>query len=71
MGYPTREAVRRYCVAYDLFTSGTTAQFEKMLDMVDLRQPIANVATVIWVCSDTNKHAAEIENDLRELTERE
>lgn len=65
-----REDVRHYCVSNGLCTAGSVDQYEKMLAMVDLGRPIANIATVIWICSDTDKHADEIENDLRELTER-
>ena len=64
MKNPSRETVRQYCVANDLFTSGTVEQYEKMFDMLDIGQPIANIATVIWICSTTDKHAADIENDL-------
>lgn len=67
MKNPPREAVRRYCVANELFTSGSTQQYEKMLDMLDTQKPLSNVATVIWICSDTDKHADEIENDLRQI----
>lgn len=67
MKNPPREAVRRYCVANDLFTNGSTQQYEKMLDMLDTQKPLSNIATVIWICSDTDKHADEIENDLRQI----
>ena len=71
MKNPSRETVRQYCVANDLFTSGTTEQYEKMLDMLEIGQPIANIATVIWICSATDKHAADIENDLRAMMREE
>lgn len=62
-----REDVRRYCVANGLCTAGTTEQFEKMLTMVDIKQPIANIATVIWIMSEPIKHADEIEKELLAL----
>ena len=71
MIYPTREAVRQYCTANDLFTKGTTEQFTRMLNMVDIKQPLSNIATVIWFCSGAEKHADEIESDLGGLGEQE
>ena len=67
MKNPPREAVRRYCVTNDLFTGGSTQQYERMLDILDTQKPLSNIATVIWICSDTDKHADEIENDLRQI----
>jgi len=67
MTTPTRESVRQYCISNDLFKSGSNDQYEKMLNMLDLQRPLSNIATVIWICSDTDKHADEIENDLRQL----
>lgn len=67
MKNPSREAVRLYCIASGLFTCGTNSQYEKMFNMLDMQQPIANVATVIWICSDTDKHADDIEKDLRAM----
>lgn len=67
MKNPTREAVRRYCVANDLFTVGGNEQYSKMLDALETQLPLHDIATIIWICSDTDKHADEIENDLRQL----
>ena len=67
MKNPSREEVRRYCIANGLFTSGTNAQYEAMFGMLDRQMPIHDIATVIWICSSTDKHADEIENDLRAL----
>ena len=67
MKNPSREAVRQYCIANDLFTDGSVSQYERMFDMLDLQKPIANIATAIWLCSVTDKHAEDIENDLRAL----
>lgn len=67
MKNPSREAVRRYCIANGLFTAGTNAQYEAMFGMLDRQMPIHDIATVIWICSSTDKHAADIENDLRAL----
>ena len=69
---PSREAVRRYCIANELFTGGTNDQYERMFDMLDRQMPIHDIATVIWVCSpDAGKHAAEIESDLRNMIREE
>ena len=67
MKNPSRESVRRYCIANELFTSGTNAQYEAMFGMCDRQMPIHDIATVIWICSCTDKHADEIENDLRAM----
>lgn len=67
MKNPSREEVRRYCIANGLFTSGTNAQYEAMFGMLDRQMPIHDIATVIWVCSSTDKHADEIEKELQAL----
>lgn len=63
----TREEVKRYCIVNNLFTCGCNNQYEKMLNLVDMQYPLHDIATIIWCCSDTDKHADEIENDLRQI----
>ena len=64
---PSRDAVRKYCIVNDLFTCGNSTQYEKMFDLLDMQYPIHDIATIIWACSETEKHADEIENELRQL----
>ena len=69
---PTRESVRQYCIANDLFTCGCNRQYEAMFNMCDMQRPIHDIATVIWICSDeesTGKTADIIELDLLHLAE--
>lgn len=63
----TREEVKRYCIVNNLFTCGCNNQYEKMLNLVDMQYPLHDIATIIWCCSETDKHADEIENDLRQI----
>ena len=48
-----------------LFTRGDSEQYSRMFDKLREGFPLHDIATIIWVCSDTAKHADEIENDLR------
>lgn len=57
------EEIKRYCTENDLFTAGTQEQFERALTL-----PLHDIATVVWICSETDKHATEIEHDLVELS---
>lgn len=69
---PTREAVHRYCIANNLFTSGGNRQYEAMFGMCDRQMPIHDIATVIWICSNeeaTGKTADIIELDLLHIAE--
>ena len=63
------EAVRSYCIINNLFTCGTNTQYERMFDLLKNWFPLHDIATIIWVCSDTDKHAADIEADLIALAE--
>lgn len=67
MKNPTREEVKRYCIVNNLFTCGCNNQYEKMLNLVDMQYPLHDIATIIWACSETDKHAEDIENDLRAI----
>ena len=71
MKNPTREAVRQYCISNGLFTAGRVGQYERMFAALETQLPLHDVATIIWICSDTEKHADEIESDLRALAEQE
>ncbi len=67
MKNPSRDDVRRYCLANDLFTRGNNELYGKMLNALETQLPLHDIATIIWLCSDTDKHAQEIEDDLREM----
>lgn len=68
---PPREEVRLYCIANNLFTAGTNSQYEAMFGMLDRQMPLHDIATMIWICSFTDKHADEIELDLVHIAEAE
>ena len=57
------EEIRQYCKENGLFTAGSREQFERALTL-----PLHDIATVVWICSETDKHATEIEHDLVELS---
>ena len=67
MSQPTREALRQYCIRNKLFTCGTNEQYKKMFDAVGEQLPLHDIATIIWLCSETDKHASEIEKELQAL----
>ncbi len=55
----TPVTLERYCKENNLFTLGTSEQFDRALNL-----PLHDIATVVWICSETDKHATEIEHDL-------
>ena len=56
-----KPTLKQYCKRNGLFTRGTSEQFDRMC-----RLHIHDIATCIWLYSETDKTAEEIE---RELTE--
>lgn len=67
---PSRAAVMDYCINNRYFTNGDIGQYEKMFNLLDIGFPLHDIATIIWICSITDKTAATIEKDLRALPER-
>lgn len=48
--------LRNLCIRNDWFTCGSNRQYEKMFIMNELGAPIEEIAAVIWICSDDEKH---------------
>ena len=48
--------LRNLCIRKDYFTCGTNSQYEKMFYMNENGATIDEIATVIWLCSDDEKH---------------
>ncbi len=59
--------VQQYCIRNNLFTLGSNEQYDRMLDLVRDGFPLHDLATIIWICSKTDKHADEIEKELQAL----
>ena len=58
-----KQTLQKYIKKHGLFTRGTPDQLERALTL-----PLHDIATVVWICSETDKHATEIEHDLVELS---
>lgn len=58
--YETREGridndkLRNMCIAHNWFTCGTNGQYNKLFEMNEQGAGIEQIATVIWLCSDTD-----------------
>lgn len=52
----TPDELRSLCIRKNWFTCGSNRQYEKMFRMNELLAPIEEIATVIWLCSDEEKH---------------
>lgn len=44
------------CKDHDWFTDGTNAQYDKLFYMIKTGASIEEIATVIWICSNEEKH---------------
>lgn len=53
-GRISNELLRQLCIKNRWFTQGTTRQYEKLFDMNDQLASIEQIATVIWLCSDSD-----------------
>lgn len=58
---------REYLRNEKLFTRVSNEQFYRVLDLLREGFPVHDLATIVWFCSNTEKHAHEIEADLRGL----
>lgn len=54
-----KPVLKQYCKEKSLFTLGTREQFDRLL-----RLPIHDIATCIWLCSETDKLPEDIEREL-------
>ena len=63
--YELNMYVRRYCIENGLFSCGSNYQYDTMFATEDLHDK----AVMIYVCSKTAKTIAEIESDLKEMSE--
>lgn len=64
--------VYELCNKYRWFTQGTTEQYNKMFRMVEEKEPIEEIATVIWLCSDENEWSKrEILTELQTVAKRD
>lgn len=46
------EKLREVCIKNNWFTGGCIEQYEKLFYANELKAPIEELATIIWVCSD-------------------
>ena len=53
----TTENLRELCIKNDWFTEGSNSQYEKMFRMNKEGASMEELATVIWLCSDEEKHS--------------
>lgn len=52
-GRISNDVLRQLCISNQWFTQGTNRQYEKLFDMNDQSASIEQIATVIWLCSDS------------------
>ena len=52
----TPEDLRSLCIKNNWFTQGTSTQYEKLLYANEYGCTIEEIATIIWLCSDTEEH---------------
>lgn len=52
----TPENLRSLCIRKNWFTCGTNAQYEKLFYANEHGCPIEEIATIIWLCSDSEEH---------------
>lgn len=43
------------CVKHNWFTCGTTRQYNKLFEMLEMESSLAEIVTVIWICSDEER----------------
>lgn len=48
------DQLRNLCIEHNWFTCGTNRQYSKLFDMNEQGAGIEQIATVIWLCSDTD-----------------
>lgn len=48
------EKLRSLCSKHGWFTCGTNRQYSKLFEMNEQGAPIEQIATVIWLCSDSD-----------------
>ena len=59
---------REYLRNEKLFTAASNEQFYRVLDLLREEFPVHDIATIVWFLSTTTeKHAQDIEDDLRGL----
>lgn len=52
----TPERLRSLCIRKQWFTCGTNEQYEKLFYANEMGCPIEEIATIIWLCSDSEVH---------------
>lgn len=64
----TSNSLRNYCINNNLFTKGDVKQYSIVLNGADYETfTIHELATMIWICSSTNKTIRDIVDDLNEI----
>lgn len=62
--------LRQACIDNDWFTAGTNEQYQKLFYANENGCPLEEIATIIWLCSDTEKTCRrDIKNTLEVLRE--
>lgn len=66
----TTDNLRSLCIRKNWFTCGTIDQYEKLFYANEHGCPIEEIATIIWLCSDSEVHCRrDILFDLKEALE--
>lgn len=66
----TPEELRSLCIRKNWFTEGTNEQYDKLFYANEHGCPIEEIATIIWLCSDSETNCRrDILHDLKEAQE--
>lgn len=49
------DTIRKACIDSGWFTDGTVSQYEKLFYANENRWPLEKIATIIWLCSDSDE----------------
>lgn len=61
----TPEKLRILCIRKNWFTCGTNEQYEKLFYANEMGCPIEEMATIIWLCSDSDVRRMDILSELK------
>lgn len=58
--------LRALCIKHNWFTHGTNEQYAKLFYANDMKAPIDELVTIIWLCSDDKWCRRDIKHELME-----
>lgn len=65
----TPDELRSLCIHKNWFTCGTNEQYDKLFYANEMKCPIEEIATIIWLCSEEDCRRADILEVLKDVQE--